>query len=172
MKLNELRDNPGARHARKRVGRGNASGTGTTAGRGYKGQKSRSGVSLQGFEGGQMPLYRRMPKRGFKNPFRKTYVPVNIGRLQAAIDAGKVDPSQTVNEDSLAAAGLVGNRRDGVRLLAKGEIKAKVVVRVSGASRAAVAAVEKAGGSVEVTVPPKVPVDKEDKQAKSEGNVP
>ena len=149
MRLNELKDNPGARRSRTRVGRGIGSGKGKRSGRGDKGQKSRSGVSLLGFEGGQMPLYRRLPKRGFTNSrFRKNYAEVNIGRLQKAVAAGKLDTAKPVNQEILRAAGLVTGRCDGVRLLAKGEIKAKVTIEVSGASAAAVAAVEKAGGKV------------------------
>ena len=150
MKLNEIRDNPGARRARKRVGRGIGSGRGKTSGKGQKGQKSRSGVSLLGFEGGQMPLYRRLPKRGFHNIFRKNYRVLNLGRLQAAIDAGKIDPGQPIDEEALVASGLIKTRRDGVRILAKGEITASVTLQVSGASKAAVEAVEKAGGSIAV----------------------
>lgn len=153
MKLNQLRDNPGARKVRKRVGRGNASGHGGTAGRGHKGQKSRSGVSLLGFEGGQMPLYRRLPKRGFKNPFRKKFAAVNIGLIQSAIDRGKLDASKPVNEEALQAAGLFKRIHDGVRLLAKGEIKAKLTIEVTGASETAKAAVAAAGGKVVVTGP-------------------
>ena len=152
MKLNELRDNPGARKDRKRVGRGIGSGQGKTSGKGQKGQKSRSGVSLLGFEGGQMPLYRRLPKRGFKNYFRKDYAEVNLGGLQKAIDAGKLDAKKPVNEETLRAAGLVKGRCDGVRLLGKGELSAKLAIEVAGASKAAVEAVEKAGGKVVVTV--------------------
>lgn len=151
MKLNQLRDNPGSRKAAKRLGRGNGSGRGGTSGRGHKGQKSRSGVSLLGFEGGQMPLYRRLPKRGFKNPFRKKYAVVNIGSLQRAVDAGRLDASKPVSEEAVLAAGLVKNRRDGVRLLAKGELKAKLTIEVTGASEAAKAAVAAAGGKVVVT---------------------
>ena len=150
MKLNEIRDNPGARRPRKRVGRGIGSGKGKTSGRGQKGQKSRSGVSLLGFEGGQMPLYRRLPKRGFHNIFRKNYRVLNLGRLQTAIDAGKIDPKQPITEEALVAAGLIKTRRDGIRILAKGEITASVTLQVSGASKAAVEAVEKAGGSISV----------------------
>ena len=150
MRLNEIRDNPGARKARKRVGRGIGSGRGKTSTRGQKGQKSRSGVSLLGFEGGQMPLYRRLPKRGFYNLFRKNYRVVNLGRLQSAIDAGKIDPGQPITEEALVAAGLIKTRRDGIRILAKGEITASVTLQVSGASKAAVEAVEKAGGSISV----------------------
>ncbi len=150
MKLNEIRDNPGAKRPRKRVGRGIGSGRGKTSGKGQKGQKSRSGVSLLGFEGGQMPLYRRLPKRGFHNIFRKNYRVLNLGRLQAAIDAGKIDPEQPIDEEALVASGLIKTRRDGIRILAKGEIAASVTLRVSGASKAAVEAVEKAGGSISV----------------------
>ncbi len=156
MKLNELSDNKGARKKAMRVGRGIGSGKGKTAGRGQKGQKSRSGVSLRGFEGGQMPLYRRLPKRGFTNIFRKHFAEVNLGRLQKAIDEGKLDPKAPITAALLREAGLVGRIRDGVRLLAKGEIKAKVTMQVAGASKAAVAAVEKAGGTVEIpAAPPK-----------------
>ena len=150
MKLNELRDNPGATKDRKRVGRGIGSGTGKTGGRGHKGQKSRSGVSLLGFEGGQMPLYRRLPKRGFKNPFSKDFSEINVGKLQAAIDAGRVDAKKDINMASLLEAGVVGKSKDGLKLLGTGEIKAKVTIEVAGASKAAVAAVEKAGGKVVV----------------------
>ena len=156
MRLNELRDNPGARHKSKRLGRGIGSGKGKTSGKGVKGQKARTGVALNGFEGGQMPIYRRLPKRGFVNLFRKTYAPVNLGALEAAIAAGRLDPAQPITEESLRAAGLVrGGKVAGVRLLAKGEITRAVTVTVSGASAAAVAAVEKAGGSVTALVPPK-----------------
>lgn len=153
MKLNELRDNPGARKPGKRLGRGIGSGKGKTAGRGTKGAKSRSGVSISGFEGGQMPLYRRLPKRGFKNIFAKSYQVLNLGRLQQAIDAGKLDPAQSIGEAELLAAGVIRRKLDGVRLLAKGELKSKVNLTVAGASKSAIAAVEQAGGSVEVTAP-------------------
>jgi large subunit ribosomal protein L15 len=149
MRLNEIRDNPGATRERKRIGRGIGSGTGKTAAKGHKGQKARSGGGGKvGFEGGQMPLYRRLPKRGFKNPFRQTFVEVTLERLQRAVDAGRIDVSVPVDEAALQAAGLFKRRRDGVRLLATGEIRAKVVVTVTGATAAAVAAVEKAGGTV------------------------
>ena len=149
MKLNELSDNPGARKDRTRVGRGIGSGKGKTGGRGVKGQKSRSGVAIKGFEGGQMPIYRRMPKRGFKNPFRKEFAVVNLGRLQQAIDEKRIDAKKTVDTAALIAAGLVGRRiADGVRILAKGELKTNVTIEVAGASKAAVEAVEKAGGKV------------------------
>ncbi len=150
MRLNELRDNPGAFKARKRIGRGIGSGTGKTGGRGVKGQKSRSGVSLLGFEGGQMPLYRRLPRRGFKNPFSKDFSVVNLGRLQAAIDDGKLDSKKTIDEAVLIAAGITGKSKDGIKLLAKGDLKDKLTIDVAGASRAAIEAVEKAGGKVTV----------------------
>jgi large subunit ribosomal protein L15 len=153
MKLNEISDNPGARSARKRVGRGTGSGVGGTSGVGHKGQKSRSGVAIKGFEGGQMPLYRRMPKRGFKNIFRRQLVELNIGRLQQAIDAGKVDPKKPIDAATLVTAGVIRRKRDGVRLLANGELKANVTIEVSGASKAAVEAVEKAGGKVVLSAP-------------------
>ena len=152
MKLNELRDNPGARLKSKRLGRGIGSGKGKTSGKGVKGQKARTGVSLNGFEGGQMPIYRRLPKRGFWNPFRKEYAPVNLGALEAAITAGKLDAGQPIDEDTLRAAGLVRGKLDGVRLLANGEISRAVTITVSGASAAAIEAVQKAGGSVTTTV--------------------
>lgn len=155
MRLNELSDNSGATKPRKRVGRGTGSGMGKTSGKGHKGQKSRRGVAINGFEGGQMPLYRRLPKRGFKNPFRKEFDAVNIGRVQTAIDAGKLDASMPVDTAALREAGLAGKAKDGVRLLAKGELNAKVNFNVAGASKAAVAAVEKAGGSV--TLPEAAP---------------
>ncbi|MCR9072453.1 MAG: 50S ribosomal protein L15 [Alphaproteobacteria bacterium] len=149
MRLNELKDNEGATRPRKRVGRGTGSGLGKTSGKGHKGQKARSGVAINGFEGGQMPIYRRLPKRGFNNHnFTKRFNVVNIGRLQAAIDAGKVDASKAIDEAVLRAAGLAGDAKDGVRLLAKGELTSKLEISVAAASKAAVAAVEKAGGSI------------------------
>ena len=148
MKLNELRPNPGARKAPKRVGRGIGSGTGKTSGRGHKGQRARAGSATRMFEGGQMPLYRRLPKRGFHNPFRKEYVPLNLDRLQAAVDGGRLDPARTVGLDALRAAGLVTKRLDGVRLLARGELTAALTIAVDGASKAAIAAVERAGGTL------------------------
>lgn len=161
MKLNEIRDNEGASRPRKRVGRGIGSGTGKTSGKGQKGQLSRSGVSLLGFEGGQMPLYRRLPKRGFNNAmFRKDFATVNIGSVQAAIDAGKLDANKPVTEDVLRQARLARVSKDGVRLLGKGEISAKVAFEVSGASKGAIAAVEKAGGSVTLPVPVEKPAGK------------
>jgi large subunit ribosomal protein L15 len=154
MKLNELAPNPGSRQASKRVGRGIGSGKGKTAGRGHKGQRARAGSATRTFEGGQMPIYRRLPKRGFKNPFRKVYVPLNLDRLQAAVDAGRLDPAQPVDLQALRAAGLVSRRGDGIRLLARGELSAPLTIEVDGASRAAIAAVEKAGGKL-VLPPPK-----------------
>jgi len=152
MRLNQLRDNPGARHPRKRVGRGIGSGLGKTAGRGHKGQKARTGVSLLGFEGGQMPLFRRLPKRGFKNVFRREFQVVNLGVLQKAVESGRLDAAKPVDADALHAAGLIRRVRDGVRLLAKGELKAKLSITVDGASKAAVAGVEKAGGAIVVRI--------------------
>jgi large subunit ribosomal protein L15 len=157
MRLNELSDNPGARKRRIRVGRGIGSGKGKTGGRGVKGQKSRSGVAVNGFEGGQNPIHMRLPKRGFTKPNRLTFAEVNLGRLQKAIDAGKLDASAPITADSLIASGVVRRKLDGVRLLAKGALNAKVQVEVAGASAAAVAAVEKAGGSVIVNAPKKRP---------------
>lgn len=149
MKLNDIRDNSGSRHRRIRVGRGIGSGKGKTAGRGQKGAKARSGVSINGFEGGQMPLHMRLPKRGFSNKkFAKDYAEVNLGLVQKAIDAGKLDISGTVDHAALQSAGLARGGKDGVRLLGKGELTAKVAFSVAGASKGAVAAVEKAGGSV------------------------
>jgi large subunit ribosomal protein L15 len=150
IKINELRDNPGARKGRMRVGRGIGSGKGKTAGRGQKGQKSRSGVSIKGFEGGQMPLHMRLPKRGFNNIFARDFAEVNIGAVQKAIDAGKLDIKGTLDHDALKAAGLARGGKDGVRLLGKGELKAKLAFRVAGVSKGAREAVEKAGGSIEL----------------------
>ncbi|MEM8700695.1 MAG: 50S ribosomal protein L15 [Pseudomonadota bacterium] len=150
MKLNELRDNEGAGKERTRVGRGIGSGKGKTGGRGVKGQKSRSGVAIKGFEGGQMPLHRRLPKRGFTNIFAKDYNTVSVGRVQKAIDAGKLNASETVTVETLKAAGVVKRVRDGVRIVANGELSAAVTFEVAGASKGAVAAIEKAGGKVAV----------------------
>ena len=155
MKLNEIKDNDGARKARMRVGRGIGSGKGKTGGRGQKGQKSRSGVAVNGFEGGQMPIHMRLPKRGFNNPFGKDYAEVNVGMIQKFIDAGKLDTGGTIDHDALKAAGLARGGKDGVRLLGKGELSAKLAFKVAGASKGAREAVEKAGGSVETTVPAK-----------------
>jgi large subunit ribosomal protein L15 len=154
MKLNELKPAPGSRSARKRVGRGTGSGLGKTAGKGHKGQKARSGVAVRAFEGGQMPIYRRLPKRGFKNPFRKVFAPLNLDSLQQAVDAGRLDAGKKVDYDALRAAGLVTDRQDGIKLLARGELTAALTLEVERASSAAVAAVEKAGGKVVVTAPP------------------
>ncbi|SMF43024.1 LSU ribosomal protein L15P [Tistlia consotensis] len=167
MKLNEIRDNAGARKVGKRLGRGIGSGLGKTSGHGHKGQKARSGVAIKGFEGGQMPLHRRLPKRGFKNIFRLDYVEVNLGRLQQAIDAGKLDTAKPVDAEALKAAGLFKSSRDGVRLLAQGELKAKIEITVAGASKAAIAAVEKAGGSVTVTAPAAAKQDKNETTAEA-----
>jgi len=149
MKLNEVKDNDGATKNSKRVGRGIGSGTGKTSGSGHKGQKARSGVSINGFEGGQMPIHRRLPKRDFTNIFRKNYVEVNLGRMQAAIDSGKLDAGKPVDAEALVNAGVISKARDGVRILAKGELKSKKVeIHAAGASKAAIAAVEAAGGKV------------------------
>jgi large subunit ribosomal protein L15 len=148
MRLNELSDNPGATRKRKRVGRGIGSGSGKTAGRGHKGQKARSGVALKGFEGGQMPIYRRLPKRGFTNPFRKDYVEVSLGRIQEAIEAGRLDAKQPIDAEALLAAGIIRRRKDGVRVLNNGAIATAVTLEVAGASKSAAAAVEAAGGTV------------------------
>lgn len=150
MKLNEIRDNDGATKNAKRVGRGIGSGRGKTSGSGHKGQKARSGVSIKGFEGGQMPIHRRLPKRGFNNIFRKNYVEVNVGRIQAAVDAGKLDIKKPVDAAALVEAGVISKAKDGVRVLAKGELKAKVDLHVAGASKAAADIVAKAGGSLTV----------------------
>ncbi|MAN15084.1 MAG: 50S ribosomal protein L15 [Dinoroseobacter sp.] len=153
MKLNELRDNPGATKPKKRVGRGAGSGMGKTAGRGIKGQKSRSGVAIKGYEGGQMPIYQRLPKRGFNKPNRKSFAVVNLGNIQKFIDDGKLDAKSEITEDVLLASGLVRRKLDGVRVLAKGDLSAKVTLTVTGASKSAVEAVEKAGGSLTVAAP-------------------
>ncbi|WEK47412.1 MAG: 50S ribosomal protein L15 [Candidatus Andeanibacterium colombiense] len=168
MKLNEIRDNEGARHRRMRIGRGIGSGKGKTGGRGQKGQKAREGVSIGGFEGGQMPLHMRIPKRGFNNIFAKDYAEVNLGLIQKFIDAGKLDIKGVVDHAALKAIGLARGGKDGVRLLGKGEFTAKVAFAVTGASKGAIAAVEKAGGSVEVAAP-KVSED-EKKTARREAN--
>jgi large subunit ribosomal protein L15 len=148
MKLNQLSDNAGARKGRMRIGRGIGSGKGKTGGRGGKGQTARTGVHIKGFEGGQMPLHMRLPKRGFNNIFRRDFVVINLGQLQVAIDAGRIDAGQPINGQALQKAGVVRQVRDGVRLLGMGELKAAVTIEVAGASKSAVAAVEKAGGKV------------------------
>ena len=149
MKLHELRDNPGAAKKRTRVARGPGSGKGKMGGRGIKGQKSRSGVAINGYEGGQMPLYQRLPKRGFNKPNAKSYAVVNLGLIQKFIDAGKLDAG-SITEETLVASGLVRRKLDGIRVLAKGEFTAKATIAVTGASKAAVEAVEKAGGALTV----------------------
>jgi large subunit ribosomal protein L15 len=153
MKLSEISDRPGARKSRRRIGRGIGSGRGKTGGRGVKGQKARSGVAVKGFEGGQMPLHRRLPKRGFNNIFRKKLNEVNLGRIQEAVDAGKLETGATIDVTVLVKAGILRRAKDGVRLLGEGELKAKLAFSVIGASKSAVAAVEKAGGSVEILTP-------------------
>ncbi len=153
MRLSDLADNPGSRKKRMRVGRGIGSGKGKTAGRGGKGQTARSGVRIKGFEGGQMPMHRRLPKRGFNNIFRKDYNEINIGKVQAAIDAGKIDAKAVVTVASLVEAGVLRRAKAGLRLLGTGEIKSKVAFEVYGASKSAIAAVEKAGGSVKLLAP-------------------
>ncbi|WP_195819749.1 50S ribosomal protein L15 [Roseobacter sp. MH60115] len=153
MKLNELSDNAGATKKRKRVGRGPGSGTGKMGGRGIKGQKSRSGVAINGYEGGQMPLYQRLPKRGFNKPNRKQYSVVNLGLIQKFIDAKKIDAKKAITEDVLVESGLIRRKRDGIRVLAKGEVTAKLDLTVTGASKSAIEAVEKAGGSLTVAAP-------------------
>ena len=151
MRLNELRDNPGATKTKKRIGRGPGSGKGKTAGRGLKGQKSRSGVAIKGYEGGQMPLYQRLPKRGFNNRNSKSYSVINLGLIEKFIDAGKLDAKAEITEDTLVASGLVRRKRDGIRILAKGELKSKLKLSVTGASKAAIEAVSKTGGSITIT---------------------
>jgi large subunit ribosomal protein L15 len=150
MNLNDIRDNPGSSKKRMRVGRGIGSGKGKTGGRGVKGQKARTGVAIKGFEGGQMPLHRRLPKRGFWNPFSTDFNEVNVGRVQQAVDAGKLDASKPVTVEALVACGVVAKARDGVKLLGQGELKAKLAFEVAGASKSAREAVEKAGGSIKL----------------------
>lgn len=153
MKLNEIRDNPGATKKRMRVGRGPGSGKGKMGGRGIKGQNSRSGVAIKSYEGGQMPLYMRLPKRGFNKPNRKAFAVVNLGLIEKFISEGKLDASSAITEQALLASGLVRRILDGVRVLAKGEIATKVNLQVTGASKSAIDAVEKAGGSLEIIAP-------------------
>jgi large subunit ribosomal protein L15 len=162
MELNNLRDNPGARPKFKRLGRGIGSGKGKTSGKGHKGQSAREGVALNGFEGGQLPIYRRLPKRGFTNIFRKEYAPVNIGAIAKAIEIGRIDGAQPITETVLKDAGLMrGTKVEGVRLLATGEIKMALHITVAGASAAAIAAIEAAGGTVTTTVAKKAPAETE-----------
>ena len=163
MRLNELRDNPGATKQRKRVGRGIGSGTGKTAGRGHKGQKSRSGVAIKGFEGGQMPIHMRLPKRGFNKPFRKNFNAINLDRLQSAIDAKRIDIEKTITVDVLLEAGVIRRKKDGVRLLGNGELKSKITIEVTGASKGAQSAVEKNGGSVKLVAMPKLAAKEKEK---------
>jgi large subunit ribosomal protein L15 len=153
MRLNQLSDNAGARKGRMRIGRGIGSGKGKTGGRGGKGQTARTGVHIKGFEGGQMPLHMRMPKRGFNNIFRREFAVVNLEQVQAAIDSGRLDSGQTINAEALRKAGVVRQPRDGVRLLGMGQLKAAVTIEVAGASKSAIAAVEKAGGKVVLPAP-------------------
>ncbi|MEM8877501.1 MAG: 50S ribosomal protein L15 [Pseudomonadota bacterium] len=169
MKLNELSDNEGATRPRKRVGRGIGSGLGKQGGRGNKGQKSRSGVAIKGFEGGQMPIHRRLPKRGFNVPFPTRYNAVNLDRLQAAVDAGKLKDGSVVDTDTLIAAGVIRRAKDGTRLLGRGELKAKLTLKVAGASKSAVAAVEKAGGTVEIVTAEPAPKEKAEADEKNTG---
>ena len=157
FKLNELRDNPGATKPRKRVGRGPGSGTGKMGGRGIKGQKSRSGVAINGYEGGQMPLYQRLPKRGFNKPNRKAFAVINLGLIQKFVDAGKIDAKAAITEDALIASGAVRRKLDGIRVLAKGEVTSKLNIEVHGASKSAVEAVEKAGGKLTLTAKVEAP---------------
>ena len=159
MKLNELRDNEGATHSKKRVGRGIGSGLGKTGGRGVKGQKSRSGVAIKGFEGGQMPIYRRLPKRGFTPPSQKRYTTVSIERLEQAVEAGKLDASAAIDVATLVEAGIVRRAKDGVRILSDGDAKSKFTLSVAGASKRAIEKIEAAGGSVTVETPAKVETD-------------
>ncbi len=154
MKLNDLRDNPGAKPSKKRVARGVGSGKGKTAGRGIKGQKSRSGVAINGYEGGQMPLYRRLPKRGFNRHNPEKYAIVNLGQLQSFVDAGKLDAKGEITAETLVEAGVIRRKLDGVRVLGKGELKAKLNLNVQGASKSAIEAVEKAGGKITVAQAP------------------
>lgn len=164
-KLNDLHDNPGARKKRVRVGRGIGSGVGKTAGRGQKGQTSRSGVAINGFEGGQMPLHMRLPKRGFNNIFRRDYAVLNLGTLQSAIDAGRLDAGSLIDADALVAAKVITNARDGVRLLGVGALTAKVTLKLAGASATAKAAVEAAGGSIELPAPAPAPLSRDEQKA-------
>jgi large subunit ribosomal protein L15 len=150
MKLNEIKDNEGSTHSKKRLGRGIGSGSGKTAGRGVKGQKARSGVAINGFEGGQMPIYRRLPKRGFNNIFKGEFVIVSLGRIQAAIDAKKLDAKKVIDADALKAAGVIRRPKDGIRVMADGELKAKLKLEVAGASKPAVEKIEKAGGTIKL----------------------
>jgi large subunit ribosomal protein L15 len=154
MKLNDIRDNPGSSKSRMRVGRGIGSGKGKTCGRGVKGQKARTGVAIKGFEGGQMPLHRRLPKRGFWNPFRTNYNEVNIGRIQDAIDSGKLHPETVITNESLIESGVITKPRDGVKILGVGKLETKLAFEVAAASKSAAAAIEAAGGSIRLLAAP------------------
>ena len=166
MKLNELRDRPGATHSRKVLGRGIGSGLGKTSGRGVKGQKARTGVAIKGFEGGQMPLFRRLPKRGFVAIARKKFVSINVGRLQAAVDAGRLDAAKTITAKSLVEAGVLRHTHEGLRVLGDGELKAKLTIEATHATKTALEAIEKAGGKVNiVTLPGADPHKKRGKTA-------
>lgn len=171
MKLNEIRDNQGARRQSMRVARGVGSGKGRTGGRGFKGQKSRTGVAVNGFEGGQMPVYRRLPKRGFNNVFRLTFAEINLGTIQKAIDAKALDAAKEIDGIALMEAGLIKSMKDGIRLLGKGELTAKAILRVAGASASAIAAVEKVGGQVIVEAKKKTVLEKGVKTSKKEKTV-
>jgi large subunit ribosomal protein L15 len=159
MKLNDIRDNPGSSKSRMRVGRGIGSGKGKTCGRGVKGQKARTGVAIKGFEGGQMPLHRRLPKRGFWNPFRTNYNEVNIGRIQDAIDSGKLDAGTVVTNETLILSGVIAKPRDGVKILGVGKLEAKLAFEVAAASKSAVAAIEAAGGTIRLLAAVEAPAD-------------
>jgi len=166
MKLNELRNNPGAHKRKLKVGRGSSSGLGKTSGRGVKGAKARTGTKVYGFEGGQMPLYMRLPKRGFKNIFANVFAEVNLGRIQKAIDAKKIDGTTKITEETLRNAGLVKRSRDGIRVLGDGELKAKIEIEVAGASASARAAIEKAGGTITTTFKKQVHMNKKGEAGK------
>ncbi len=165
MKLNDLHDNDGARKKRVRVGRGIGSGVGKTAGRGQKGQKSRSGVAIKGFEGGQMPLHMRIPKRGFNNVFRKYYAEINLGTLQKAVDDGKIATGTLLDGDALVTAGVISHAREGVRLLGKGVLTAALTLKLDGASKSAAAAVVAAGGTIELAPPKAEPIGADEQKA-------
>lgn len=160
MKLNEIKDNCGARRPKMRIGRGIGSGKGKTGGRGGKGQTARTGVAINGFEGGQMPLFRRLPKRGFTNIFAKKFAEINLGRLQEAIEKGKLDSKKLIDEKTLVETGVVRRSWDGIRLLGKGEIKTKISIEVMGATKAAIEAIQKAGGTIKVLAPQEAATEK------------
>jgi len=167
MKLNDLKPNNGATKNAKRVGRGIGSGKGKTCGVGQKGQKARSGVAINGYEGGQMPLYQRLPKRGFTNNFRKDYATVSLSRLQEAIDAKKLDAKNTIDQDALIAANVVKKSKNGLRVLGNGELTAKVTIKAEGATAGAVKGIEKAGGKIEIAVPKEFPARKVKQEKKT-----